>query len=832
MRPRPDRPTIHKFGGAALADAAGIRRTLTIFQAQPGARVMVVSAVSGMTDLLASAVEAACAGDTTTVSVRIETFRERHLALGRDLDLPGDAPWAQTVAASTADLIAVLDRIQRSGTATPAQQDQVISRGELLSAALMGDLLAAAGVPVTPLAATDLIVTQGPFRDAVPDQVGTRAAVMQHLIPVLVRGRVPLVPGFIGRGPGGELMTLGRGGSDLTAALLGRATDAEAVVLWKDVPGLLTADPRVVPEARLLARAHRLEASELAWYGAKVLHPRALAPLTGTRIPVHLRPFGDPASAGTIISAAHQPDQIPVRGLAAIRDQTLLTITGSGVMGIPGVAARLFAALQVEDIPITLVTQASAEAAIDCTVATAHAARAVELLRRTLREDIRRGEIDGVERRDGMGIIAVVGLGMAQHPGVAARLFEATAATEVNVVAIAQGAGERNISLVLEDGDVPAGLRAIHAAFQLDKIDGGRPLRREGRDVILLGAGTIGRSVLQLIHDHPVGLPTLRLVAVLDSRGGVINAEGLDRAALAAIMAAKANGGRLHDLPGGCVGTPDDLLTLLIDRALVRPILVDLTASETSPLLLRAATAGWDLVLANKRPLAAPAATVTALRDTLARTRSRLRHEATVGAGLPILEALQQLLATGDRIRSLEGCLSGTLGVVLSALQRGVPFSEAVRSARAAGYTEPDPRDDLGGLDVARKALILARAIGVAQELEALPIDSLVLSGHDLPTEAWLANLPSEDAIWQDRVRTAGETGKVLRYVATVTPNQVTVGLRALPGEHPLANLDGAANQLVIRSDRYHDAPLVITGPGAGPAVTATGVLADLLALR
>ncbi len=337
--------------------------------------------------------------------------------------------------------------------------------------------------------------------------------------------------------------------------------------------------------------------------------------------------------------------------------------------------------------------------------------------------------------------------------------------------------------------------------------------------------------MLRLIHEHPTGLPVLRIVAVLDSRGAVIDQEGLDRAALATIIAAKTAGSPLHNLPGGQVGAPSEIMDILIDRALVRPILVDLTASETLPLLQRAAGAGWDLVLANKRPLAAPLVALTALRDTLSRHRGELRHEATVGAGLPILEALQQLLATGDRIRSLEGCLSGTLGVVLSSLQRGAPFSEAVLAARAAGFTEPDPRDDLGGVDVARKALILARTLGVVQELATMPIDSLVLSGHDLSTEAWLDQLPNEDPIWADRVHHAASAGQVLRYVATVTPEQVTVGLRALPIDHPLARLEGAANQLVITSDRYRDAPLVITGPGAGPEVTATGVLADLLAL-
>jgi homoserine dehydrogenase len=349
--------------------------------------------------------------------------------------------------------------------------------------------------------------------------------------------------------------------------------------------------------------------------------------------------------------------------------------------------------------------------------------------------------------------------------------------------------------------------------------------------VVLLGAGTIGCAVLDLLAAHPARFARVRLVAVMDRRGALIDPEGLSRQTLAAIAAAKRGGQSLGDLPGARRGTPREVLHDLTQRALVRPILVDVTADDTLQLLRHAAAAGFDLVLANKKPLTAAQNDVEALRATIAERNGALRFEATVGAGLPTIAALEQLVGTGDRVRRVEGCLSGTLGVVLSALETGTPFSVAVHDALARGYTEPDPRDDLSGLDVARKALILGRMLGQRREFDTLAPESLVRRGASLSVEKWLAGLARDDAWWAERADAARGAGATLRYVASVTPAGIEVGLRAVPRESPLGQLRGAANQLVITSDRYHDSPLVITGPGAGPEVTATGVLADLRGL-
>lgn len=820
---------MHKFGGASLADAEAMRAAVAIIRSRPHPRVIVVSALAGTTDLLLDIATTAARGDEGAALALAQTFRTRHRTLLTAL-LPVEHRAAARATIETAsDELEALVRslaVLREGSARV--HDHLVARGERLSAALIAAALGAAGEKSVLVDPAEVIVTDGPYGGAAPDLEATTRAARKVLAPLLAKGITPVVPGFLGRAPDGGTATLGRGGSDLTATLLGRALDAASVTLWKDVPGLLTADPRVVADARHLPHVHTAEASELAYYGAKVLHPRSLLPLTGRRTPLFVRPFAEPEAAGTEVSVRRDGERSPVRSLSAVRDQALLTVSGNGMLGVPGIAARAFGALQQAGISVSLIAQASSEYAIDFTIPAGTSAKAVSALRAAFRPEIEHGEIDAIEVRDRIAILAVVGLGMAGHPGIAARVFDALADAGVNVIAIAQGSNERNISVVVEERAVNDAIRRIHDVFQLGKVGGGRPRRRHGRDVVLLGAGTIGRAILDLMATRAEHFKSLRLVGVLDRRGARIDPDGLPPEELAAIAAHKRAGGSLADVPGGRTLGPREALGELTRRALVRPILADVTADETLPLLRLAADAGWDLVLANKKPLAAAWPEVSALRELLAAKGGTLRHEATVGAGLPVIAAMEQLIATGDKVRRVEGCLSGTLGLVLTALDDEVPFSEAVRQAHARGFTEPDPREDLGGWDVARKALILARMLGQKRELDAIAPDSLVRRGARLTADAWMAGLPKDDAWWATRAREAKANGAVLRYVATITPSGVQVGLRDVPVGHPLAQLKGAANQLVVTSDRYHDSPLVITGPGAGPEVTATGVLADL----
>jgi aspartokinase/homoserine dehydrogenase 1 len=689
------------------------------------------------------------------------------------------------------------------------------------------------------------------------------------LRPLLLAGTVPVVPGFLGATPGADsdergkmraVATLGRGGSDLTATLLGRALGASEINLWKDVPGLLTADPRVVPDARVIPQLNVREASELAYFGAKVLHPRALIPISGRPIPVNVRPFADPLAVGTEISARQTLDRYPVKALSAAGGQALLTVAGNGMLGVPGIAARTFAALYQDGTSVSLISQSSSEQSICFSVPEASASRARERLTEVFREEIGRNEIDGVEIVTGLATLAVVGIGMAGHPGIAARVFGALSGAGVNIVAIAQGSSELNISFVVAAKDAPAAQRAIHAAFQLSKIGGGAAARSQYVDAVLLGFGQIGRALAGMIAKGPSGPEGrsngggaaaavadgadgarsngksakggLRVVAALDRGGFVFDPQGLSPRVIASLIAAKSDGKTFADLPGGERADPAQALAFVARHALSDPILVDVTADETGHLIKQALTSGMDVVLANKRPLSGPRREREEL-EALARAQGRrILFEATVGAGLPILDTYRKLVESGDKVLKIEGCLSGTLGFLLTEISRGRPFSSALRKAMDKGYTEPDPRDDLSGADVGRKALILGRLLGFAGDPGDVVVESLVPESARARLLAdFLEHLDELDAEWVRRLNAARDKGGELRYIASVTRSKIAVGLKVVDGSSPFSSLKGTDNQVAFTTARYKENPLVITGPGAGPAVTAAGVLNDLLGL-
>jgi aspartokinase/homoserine dehydrogenase 1 len=737
--------------------------------------------------------------------------------------------WLKTDAAEVRALATGLSLVREL---TPRSSDLLAARGERWSARLLAAALQAAGVPAVYVDATELIATDGAFGAASPDFAGTETMAAAVLRPHLKAGRVPIVPGFIGRTPDGGTATLGRGGSDLTATLLARALGASRVSLWKDVPGFLTADPRVVPDARVLPQLHVREAAELAYYGAKVLHPRALVPLAGRRIPLFVRPFADPSAPGTEVSERAGAADFPVRALSAAMGQALVTVEGSGMLGVPGIAARTFGALQQRGISVALITQASSEHSICFSVPDGQAVKAQRALAHEFAAEIGRHEIDGVVVRRNVATIAVVGLGMAGSVGVAAGTFSALASGGINVVAIAQGSSELNISVVVDGTQAAEAQRRIHAAFQLSRIGGGVVTQPGRTDVVLLGFGQIGRMLAHLIGDLRRPGLELRIVGAVDRSGFVFDARGLSAKRLAALAAHKVRGIGLADAPGGRTAKPLDAVQEIGRRALSRPILVDLTAQDTGAELEAGLSAGMDLVLANKRPLAGPRAEASRLHTAVRTHGRRLRHETTVGAGLPVIDTFYKLADSGDTVERIEGCLSGTLGYLLTEMGRGRRFSEAVRAAMAAGYTEPDPRDDLAGLDVGRKALILARLLGFKGELPTKQIESLVpAAARSLSLAQFVDRLEQFDAEWERRQQAAAERGKVLRYVAEVTGSGVQVGLREVDPASPFAALKGADNTVVFTTARYRSNPLVITGPGAGPAVTAAGVLNDVLSL-
>ncbi|HEX9484544.1 MAG TPA: aspartate kinase, partial [Gemmatimonadaceae bacterium] len=668
---------------------------------------------------------------------------------------------------------------------------------------------------------------------ASPDLRRSTDAVCALLAPLLQQQHMTVVPGFIGRADDGSTTTMGRGGSDLTATVLAHALDAKEVILWKDVPGCMTADPRIVADARVVPVLDAREASELAYYGAKVLHPRTLLPLTPGTV-LRIRPFANPTAAGTRIVVGRPARGAPVRAISGIARQAMLSVNGTGMLGVPGIAARVFGALAAERVSVSLISQASSEQSICFTVPADRAAQVSDMLRAEFASELARGEVEEIVAQASMATIAVVGSGMARTPGVAARIFEAVAHADVSVAAIAQGSSERNISFVVNEHDAAAAMVAVHAAFHLGKIGGGRSARRvQHIDLILLGAGRVARGMIsQLLALRQHERTTARIVGVIDHTGYIFSSRGITPRSLAGLIVHKNHGGQLSGLPGGRKGTAEDAMALMMSHALAKPIVVDVASGNTGAALELALKHGADLVLANKVPLTAPHPDVKRLLHE-ARTRGRrILHEATVGAGLPVIDTLQQLHASGDRIDSVECSPSGTMGFLFSEMGRGRRFSDAVREARRRGYTEPDPRDDLSGLDVARKGLILARMIGYSGELADVELESLVPDSLQTGSaDEFMAALAQVDDVWEARTSAARERGEVLRYRARATRGGVRVGLASVPSGHPLAALDGTDNLFIFSTARYRDRPLVVSGPGAGVEVTAAGVLGDVLRL-
>ena len=832
---------VHKFGGVALANAEAIRHAVAIVAGGETRGVaVVVSAMGGVTDTLLDITALARDGKRAAAKRGVAALRERHVAAANALI--SESKLRESILAiidrELDELTTLAGRRPSSTRLAAALSDRIVARGERLSARLMTCAFVASGMAAEYVDATRLIHASGSHGNAAPIIPRSMSAIRKALTPLMRRGIIPVVPGFIARAKDGAFVTLGRGGSDLTATLLGRAFDASTVTLWKDVPGVLTADPRVVRDARLIPRVHIREAAELAYYGAKVLHPRALLGLSdNTRL--FIRPLADPDAPGTEISAHRDraaEKRFPVRAITTIGTQAIVTISGDGMVGVPGIAARAFDALQSVGISVSLISQASSEHSICLAVPGSVARDAEGALRAAFAQQLAFGEVESIDVRPDAAILAVVGLGMAGTIGVAARLFEAIAATKTSVIAIAQGASELNISVVVDERSAVRVQRAVHDAFRLSKIGGGSADLSNKADVVILGFGRIGRELAAQIATarEARGSHGARVVAVIDSTGYAFEQRGISPRRLASLRGSKESGIALAEQRGGVGGTAQEALDHVAQHALSRPILVDVTAGDTSAVLEAALRVGMDIVLANKRPLASPTGKkqVGGLARSAAKRGRRLLHEATVGAGLPIIDTIKKLQESGDEILSIEGCPSGTLGYLFGELGRGASFSAALRAAMTAGYTEPDPREDLSGMDVARKALILGRLLGFQGELDAVQVESLVPEAfRSMPVTEFIDQLEEMDALWAERVTKARESNTVLRYRATASPASVHVGLVGVSLGSSFAALTGTDNQFAITTARYRSNPIVITGPGAGVAVTAAGVLNDVLKL-
>lgn len=829
---------VHKFGGTSVGDARRIAGCAAILaEAAPGARLVAVSsAVGGVTDRLVAAAAAAARGAAEEANGIVEQIAALHERILDELEHEEQDSTRAECRKLCQGLRERVRAILVLGHATARARDQILCTGEKLAIRLLASALAARGVRAEALDADTFLETDDRFGEASALAGVAERTIRGAIDPVLERGAIPVVTGFTGRAPDGATTTLGRGGSDLTATLIAAALDADEVTIWTDVDGVFSADPRAVPEARVIRQLNFREAAEMSYYGAKVLHPRTMIPVARFGIPVRTRNSFAPALPGTVVDGGFTPGSHPVKAVTAVRRHALVSVEGKGMSGVPGVAARVFSALAERRLSVTMISQSSSESSICIALPADEAFPAEAALKQEFRADLSRGDVDEIAVRRRVGLVAAVGLGMAHTPGVAARVFAALGACGVNVLAIAQGSSELNISLAVDEAQTDDAVRALHAAFGLDRKDTGEDTGKR-LDLLLLGSGKIGRALIGLIQGRGAhsferfGL-TPRVVAIADRSGYLFHPNGLPADTLERFLAAKAEGRSAVSSPGARSGkSAIDMVREAMEFRLARPVLVDVSDADASAeVFLEAFRLGCDVVTANKKPLAGPLDAYKNVWETATANGRRLKAEATVGAGLPVIDTLEMLLSTGDRLVRAEGCLSGTLGYLMSRLEEGVLFSRAVAEAVERGFTEPNPVVDLSGMDVARKATILGRLSGLTASDEPPAAESLVdpmLAAR--PLAEVLERIKIYDEVFARRVEAANRRDSALRYVARVEAGKIDVGPADVPLDSPAGRLRGTDNLIVFTSERYDARPLVVMGPGAGVEVTAMAVLGDIL---
>ncbi len=817
---------ILKFGGSSVGTPERVRSVGKIIQRRyeetKGDMLVVVSAFQGVTDELCALPALAASG--AEYGDRLSALERRHFAAIEELLPPSvREPAFNGVGATMAELGALLAEVRGLDQVSPALADAVMSAGERLSAQIIAASLSASGLSALYLDTRPLVLTNDHFGAAQVQSAATyqRIQAWRASLAGDYPGDAPLAvaTGFIGATADGRTTTLGRGGSDYSAALFGAALDADEIEIWTDVDGVMSADPRAVPDAFTLPALTYAEAMELAHFGAKVIFPPTMRPAMAKSIPLCVKNTFNPDGPDTLIAATRPPFDRPISGLTSISDITLLRLEGSGMIGIPGVAQRLFGALALQRINIILVTQASSEHSICLALDPRSAAEACAAIEAEFVEEMATGEVDPVVIQPDCSIIAVVGETMRQRPGIAGAIFSALGQRGVNVVAIAQGSSELNISQVIAREDEARALNAIHDAFFT--------AHRPEVNIFLAGAGLVGASLLRQVAElataHNGDGPRVRLRGVMTSAHMLLAVNGSDLA-LSSWRDDLASKGQAADL--------DAFTAHILATRLPNVTLVDCTASDDLPTrytdLLRA---GVSVVTPNKRGPAGALALAAENRGLAERSGARYLYETTVGAALPVIGSLRDLLATGDEVERVEGVLSGTLSYLFNSFDGSQSFSALVRDAQRLGYTEPDPRDDLGGVDVARKLLILARELGLPLELRDVRVEPL-LSDACLraPTvEAFYDALADDDTRFERQRAEAAASGRLLRYIARLEDGAASVELRAVALDSPFARLSGADNMFAFTTRRYHVRPLVIQGPGAGAEVTASGVLADIL---
>lgn len=804
-----------KFGGSSVANAENISKVAAIIQQvmERGKTIVVVSALGGITDSLLQSGAQAAAGDENYKELLLNV-EQRHLeAVKALIPITKQSSILSWVKQRCNEIEDICNGVFLLGELSARTRDRIVSYGEILSSKIISEHLHAQGVENVWSDSRTFIRTDSGFGHAAVDFAATNTLCQQFFSAT---AGLFIVPGFVAADAKGNVTTLGRGGSDYTAAIIAGAVNAQALEIWTDVSGMMTADPRLVPNARILPHISYQEAMELSHFGAKVIYPPTIQPVMNKNIPIWIKNTFAPADHGTVIENNVYKNGSNIRGISSINRIALLSLEGSGMVGIPGFSRRLFEALAADQINVILITQSSSEHSICVGIDEALAAKAKLAVDKAFAWEIETRKVEPLIVENGLAIVALVGDNMKSHPGISGKMFGAMGRNGVNVRAIAQGSSERNISAVIAAADVKKAINVLHEEFFETTY--------KQMNLFIAGTGNVGSKLLsQLQQQQSYLLEHLRLqvriVGMANSRKMVFSDEGID-----------LNNWR-EQLKKGQDMDLNKFVEIVRSKNLRNSVFADVTANDTvAQVYDQLLTKSISVVACNKVACSSAFAYYKKLKDLAREFNASFLFETNVGAGLPVIGTLNDLMRSGDVVNRIEAVLSGTLNFVFNNYDGSRSFAQVVKQAQDEGYTEPDPRLDLSGTDVMRKIMILAREAGERLEMEDITNNSFMPpSCMQGSVDDFYKEMEKQESHFKAIYEAAAKAGKKLKFVAKYENGKASVGLQHIDPQSDFYHLYGKDNVVLFYTNRYPDQPLVVKGAGAGAEVTASGVFADII---
>lgn len=805
-----------KFGGTSVADAQNITKVAAIVSDTVGDKIIVVvSALGGVTDLLLQAAKLASEQDEQYKSI-LKSIEARHLSTVKELiPINAQSQVLSRVKSELNTLETLLEGAFLIGEITPKLSDKIVSYGELLSSCIISEFFHAQQLDAVHLDSRQLIKTND-FNGKAAVNFGVTNKICKEVLSEVAQ-RIIVIAGFIASSESGNSTTLGRGGSDYTAAIIAGAVNAELLEIWTDVSGLYTANPKLVKQAKAIPRISYEEAMELSHFGAKVLYPPSIQPVLAKGISIHIRNTFEPRSPGTLITQKKNEKGRSVRGISHVENIALLSLEGSGMVGIPGISKRFFEVLSQAGISVVLITQASSEHSICVGISDDDAENAVRIVNDAFGYEVELGKIKQVVAEKNMAIIALVGDNMKSHQGLSGKMFSTLGRNNVNIRAIAQGSSERNISAVIKKEDVKKALNTLHEEFFEENI--------KQLNLFVMGVGNVGSKFLKQVLQQQKFLKenlklNIRIIGIANSRTMVFDENGISLKEWETLLV----NGRKAD--------KTKFFETINELNYRNSIFVDNTAStEVATTYGSYLGNSISVVTCNKIACSSDYSNYIELKRLAREYNAPFLFETNVGAGLPIIDTLKHLIASGDKVLKIQAVLSGSLNFVFNNFNDNTTFHDVVEQAQKEGYTEPDPKIDLSGIDVMRKILILARESGNQLELDDienkpfLPKESLETSNN----EDFFTSLKKYETYFQDMYKNAIDSNSKLKYVAQFENGKASVGLQQIPKGHDFYNLEGSDNIVLFYTERYPDQPMIIKGAGAGADVTASGIFADII---